>query len=269
MEVFDVETQTPGIAEELNDSRNQYPAGGKPSFRSPSAGLFPAKKGVYDQLQELQGRIKLAKGRINEFTAAINWQRQTLPGGTYDKILEEQAQEWVNLLRKAEDEWWELNFPDPARRAQEKLAVGYQRAGGQEGRRGNPKPPPPPGPPPPLEYIDPPEVQEILSRARIALIQPPNLLPDSQLKARAGIVPNISTRGFYSKGRRGSVQARLSFPQRGGGKNYNPPREKKKETPPRDKRKRLENPEREEDGKDRLVTTSLPVESAAWKSVII
>jgi hypothetical protein len=126
---------------------------------------------VYEQLQELQGRIKVAKEKIQELRTVISWQKQTFPEST-DQTLEENKLDWQQRLKAAEEEWWELNFPDPARRAQEKLALKYQRTGIQEAQAGlsqKPRPPLPPGPPPPLDLVDPPEIYEAIQAAKAAI----------------------------------------------------------------------------------------------------
>lgn len=217
--VVDVSTQTPGLAEELWEAKNQYPQGGKTNFRLPTPTLFPTRKGVYDQLQELLGRIKVAKEKINELKTVIKWQQQTYPTG-YDQTLVHRADEWHLLLKAAEDEWWELNFPDPARRAQERLALNYQRTGIQEGLGGPPrsKPPPPPGPPPPLELVDPPEIYEILQAARAALAgaQGTNRVPVSANVAGNGTGGQVTQLEQQGKKPRASINERLQIPVNSG-----------------------------------------------------
>jgi hypothetical protein len=166
--VVDADTQTPGIAEELWEARNQYPCGGAPTYRRPTPGINSTGKAIYERFQDLLQSIKLAKDRIAELGPIVDWQKRTYPE-RYDRTLEERLEEWRAQLRKHEDSWWELNFPDPARRAQERISWGFQRSEGGERRTASshrPKPPPPPGPPPPLNFADPPEIREAESQAR-------------------------------------------------------------------------------------------------------
>jgi len=171
--VADAETQTPGIAEELWEARNQYPCGGAPIYRRLTPGISATGKAIYERFQDLLGNIKTAKDRIAELGPIVEWQKRTYPE-RYDRTLEERLEEWRTLLRKHEDEWWELNFPDPARRAQEKISRGFQRLEGAERQTGTvsrPKPPLPPGPPPPLSFTDPPEIREAELRARLEIAE--------------------------------------------------------------------------------------------------
>ena len=66
-------------------------------------------------------------------------------------MLEELLDKWKAKLSKLEDKWWDLNFPDPARRAQEKILSALARVETgelQAGAEGSPKLPLPQGPPP-------------------------------------------------------------------------------------------------------------------------
>ena len=69
-----------------------------------------------------------------------------------------------------------MNYPDPARRAKEKLLRALARAEPGEGQAGagsRPRPPLPPGPPPPLGLIDsdPPEARELERRIRAEITE--------------------------------------------------------------------------------------------------
>jgi hypothetical protein len=215
--VVEVSTQTPGLAEELWEAKNQYPQGGRTTFRLPTPNLFPPKKGVYEQLQELQGRIKVAKEKIHELKTVIYWQKQTFPESC-DQTLEENKLDWQQRLRAAEEEWWELNFPDPARRAQEKLALKYQRTGIQEGpgsSNSKPRPPLPPGPPPPLELVDPPEIYEAIQAAKTAIAaraSEATPLPGSANLTWNGQGWQVTHQGPQVKAARTPISERLHLP---------------------------------------------------------
>jgi hypothetical protein len=145
---LDAETQTPGIAEELSDARNSYPDGGAPVYRRPTPTNNAPEKALYERFQDLIASIKTAKDRIAELGPIVDWQRRTFPEN-YDHTLEERLDEWKSELRKHEDKWWELNYPDPARRAKEKLLRAFARldqVGGRAEAGSRPKPPLPPGP---------------------------------------------------------------------------------------------------------------------------
>jgi hypothetical protein len=170
---LDAETQTPGIAEELSDARNSYPDGGAPVYRRPTPTNNAPEKALYERFQDLIASIKTAKDRIAELGPIVDWQRRTFPEN-YDHTLEERLDEWKSELRKHEDKWWELNYPDPARRAKEKLLRAFARldqVGGRAEAGSRPKPPLPPGPPPPLGLIDPPETRELERRIRAEITE--------------------------------------------------------------------------------------------------
>ena len=171
--VSDAETQTPGIAEELSDARNSYPDGGAPVYRRPTPTNNAPEKALYERFQDLIANIKAAKDHIAELGPIVDWQKRTFPEN-YDHTLEERLDEWKGELRKLEDKWWELNYPDPARRAKEKLLRALARAEPGEGRAGagsRPRPPLPPGPPPPLGLIDPPEARDLERRIRAEITE--------------------------------------------------------------------------------------------------
>ena len=216
--VAEVGTQTRGIAEELWDQRNNWPEGGKVVFRRATPELFPPPIPIYDQFQVQLGRIRTAGREIEKFKQLFT-ARASLPASA-ELALEADFQHWREELKAAEDAFWELNCPDPALRAQERLRANFRRVANQRDQgtgSGRPKPPPPPGPPPPLDIFTAPITP--FSGVSAAKILPANtqVIIESFEHNRGGRTGEVSQVAQVAVPRgveRISIKARLQLPSK-------------------------------------------------------
>lgn len=246
--VAEVGTQTRSIAEELWDQKTNWAEGGKVTFKKVSPELFPPPRPVYDQFQIQLGRIKTAGREIEKFKELFR-ARASLPSGV-ESTLEADLRYWQEELQSAEDAFWELNCPDPALRAQERLRANLRRAANQRGPWDGgvrPRPPPPPGPPPPLEIFNTPRTPlPVISAAKI-LPATPQVIIESFEHNKGEQVRGVDQAGRVgiSKGAdRISIKARLQLPTTSSSNGLEPnPRIqeiKEKETHPKEGGKQLE-----------------------------
>jgi len=214
--VAEVGTQTRSVAEELWDLKTNWAEGGKVTFKKASPELFPPPRPVYDQFQIQLGRIKTAGREIEKFKELFR-SRASLPAGI-ESTLEADFRYWQEELQAAEDAFWELNCPNPALRAQERLRANLRRAANQRGYGDGsvrPRPPPPPGPPPPLEIFNTPTAPlPVISAAKI-LPATPQVIIESFEHNKGGQVRGVDQAGrvgISREGERISIKARLQLP---------------------------------------------------------
>ena len=148
-----VATQTLGIAEEIHELREELRASHSLRIRGPRLHLFPPRPPVYDQFQLILSRIGKARKERDQAQHYLTLNYGFPPD--YRANLEAEHARALRELRAAQDEFWELNCPDPVRRVQERTLAELRRQTNAAAIGGGTKPPPPATPAPPdLTFVD-------------------------------------------------------------------------------------------------------------------
>jgi hypothetical protein len=86
-------------------------------------GVIPKATAVWEQLQTLQGRIRIARREIEKYERSLG---EGFPEGISTSFVEH-INQWKGELKEAEDRWWELNYPKLEERTKARINQGLQK----------------------------------------------------------------------------------------------------------------------------------------------